>query len=332
MNKADVNRRVLAIQAKKKRHKNNKKRGKQNGQEQQSNPGQNLIPNSQSNRSSENLQAPDNANNSHADAPISAAFRKVDATATASTSSGGSGGTPEQYQPSQSQSQTQSLSQSQVQVKSKSKSSNSQKEHLQQQQQQAPRSSSNESYESEMNSENEEQELKEDYCKGGYHPVNIGDLFQGKAPVSPFCMLAPPTYWHFPTRPDPKPKKPPTTTGCQRRTAQINRTHSGWFSRPPPPPFRARVVFVEARGRRRLPRVVATTTIATAKRFGGGMSPPNVVANISPELHPSCLHVLSIHFTMPAAGLPLSAFHIHFQALELLAKENPSNRLPAIRE
>lgn len=180
MNKADVNRRVLAIQAKKKRHKNNKKRGKQNGQEQQSNPGQNLIPNSQSNRSSENLQAPDNANNSHADAPISAAFRKVDATATASTSSGGSGGTPEQYQPSQSQSQTQSLSQSQVQVKSKSKSSNSQKEHLQQQQQQAPRSSSNESYESEMNSENEEQELKEDYCKGGYHPVNIGDLFQGR--------------------------------------------------------------------------------------------------------------------------------------------------------
>lgn len=34
--------------------------------------------------------------------------------------------------------------------------------------------------ESEPNSENEEQELKKDYCKGGYHPVNIGDLFQGK--------------------------------------------------------------------------------------------------------------------------------------------------------
>lgn len=33
--------------------------------------------------------------------------------------------------------------------------------------------------ESEVNSENEEQELKKDYRKGGYHPVNIGDLFQG---------------------------------------------------------------------------------------------------------------------------------------------------------
>lgn len=33
--------------------------------------------------------------------------------------------------------------------------------------------------ESEANSENEEQELKKDYRKGGYHPVNIGDLFQG---------------------------------------------------------------------------------------------------------------------------------------------------------
>lgn len=42
-----------------------------------------------------------------------------------------------------------------------------------------PRSSSNDSEESEVNSENDEQELKEDYCKGGYHPVNIGDLFQG---------------------------------------------------------------------------------------------------------------------------------------------------------
>lgn len=40
-------------------------------------------------------------------------------------------------------------------------------------------SSSNESGESELNSEDDEQELKEDYCKGGYHPVNIGDLFQG---------------------------------------------------------------------------------------------------------------------------------------------------------
>ncbi|XP_017061852.1 SRSF protein kinase 3 [Drosophila ficusphila] len=161
MNKSDVNRRVLAIQAKKKRHKNNKKRGKQNGtslQDQSNlNPGQNPNPNAHP----QNSQAPDNANNSHADVTASSAVKKVTATATASTSSGGSGGTPDQYQPPQ------------PQTKPKG---NPQKEQLQQ----PPRSSSNESFESELNSENEEQELKEDYCKGGYHPVNIGDLFQGR--------------------------------------------------------------------------------------------------------------------------------------------------------
>ncbi|XP_039229223.1 SRSF protein kinase 1 [Drosophila yakuba] len=172
MNKADVNRRVLAIQAKKKRHKN-RKRGKQNGTnpQEQSNSGQNPNPNPSSNPnpdpnpepnpSSDNLQAPDNANNSHLNAPVSAAFSKVTATATASTSSGGSAGTPDQYQPSK------------AQAKSKS---GTKKEQLQQ----PPRSSSNESYESEVYSDNDEQELKEDYCKGGYHPVNIGDLFQSR--------------------------------------------------------------------------------------------------------------------------------------------------------
>ncbi|EDW47982.1 SRSF protein kinase 1 [Drosophila sechellia] len=169
MNKADVNRRVLAIQAKKKRHKN-RKRAKQNGTnpQEQSNSSQNQNPkpssnpNPEPNRSSENLQAPDNANNSHLNAPSSDAFSKANATATASTSSGGSAGTPDQYQPPK-----------KTQAKSKP---NTQKEH----QQQPPRSSSNESYESEAFSDNEEQELKEDYCKGGYHPVNIGDLFHDR--------------------------------------------------------------------------------------------------------------------------------------------------------
>ncbi|XP_017078227.1 SRSF protein kinase 3 [Drosophila eugracilis] len=166
MYKADVNRRVLAIQAKKKRHKNNKKRGKQNGTnpQDQSNPGQNTNPNpnpsAQPNRSSENLQAPYNANNSQVDVPISDEFSKVTETATASTSSGGSGGTPYQYQSEKTQN-------------TKSKSSK-------QKEQQPPRSSSNESFTYEVNSEIEDQELKEDYCKGGYHPVNIGDLFQGR--------------------------------------------------------------------------------------------------------------------------------------------------------
>ncbi|KAH8275595.1 hypothetical protein KR026_011334 [Drosophila bipectinata] len=172
--KADVNRRVLTIQAKKKRHKNNKKRGKQNGnasQEQQ--PPQHPNPNPNSGPS-----APDNANNSHvemlhagnagnksnASAKASASFSK--ATGNVSTSSGGSASTTDQYQPPAPPPKANQKQQKQNQQ--------------QQQQQQPPRSSSNDSYESELASENEEQELKEDYCKGGYHPVNIGDLFQGR--------------------------------------------------------------------------------------------------------------------------------------------------------
>ncbi|XP_017148135.2 SRSF protein kinase 3 isoform X2 [Drosophila miranda] len=188
--KADVNRRVLTIQAKKKRHKNNKKRGKQNGVVA-GNPSQEpQQQQQQQNSQTENCAtaaAPENANNSPskpevhpsgsvgiAPAAVPTSFSKATATAT-STSSGGSGSTPEtsnHYQPP---------SQLQSQMQSQSKSNhNQQQQQKQQQQQQPPRSSSNESYESELNSENEEQELKEDYCKGGYHPVNIGDLFQGR--------------------------------------------------------------------------------------------------------------------------------------------------------
>ncbi|KAH8297040.1 hypothetical protein KR044_003879 [Drosophila immigrans] len=175
--KADVNRRVLAIQAKKKRHKNNKKRGKQNGAAAPVVDGQQQHqqqPQQQQHRSVDNCPAsapaPENANNSHIEGTNKlqlhansnsgagdAGNSKVAGSlsnATASTSSGGSDNT----------------SDAQSQSKMKNNIYN----------QQPPRSSSNESDESEMNSENEEQELKEDYCKGGYHPVNIGDLFQGR--------------------------------------------------------------------------------------------------------------------------------------------------------
>lgn len=177
--KADVNRRVLAIQAKKKRHKNNKKRGKQNGnasQEQSSHPNPNQSPNL--NRSSENLQAPDNANNSHAEMPLTGSAAASFSKATAVTASTSSGSTPEQYQQQGTAGKSKNNQQKDQQHQQQQKEQHN-KEHLQQ----PPRSSSNDSYESDLNSENEEQELKEDYCKGGYHPVNIGDLFQGKAPV-----------------------------------------------------------------------------------------------------------------------------------------------------
>ncbi|EDW01828.1 SRSF protein kinase 1 [Drosophila grimshawi] len=178
--KADVNRRVLAIQAKKKRHKNNKKRGKQNGatapvqenQQQQEQQQQQQL--SQQNRSSDISEqlpastsaaaAPENAKNNqiiegasqfqlHVDGAVNSKSAIASFShANVSTSSGSVGNT-----------NSQSLTM-------KNNMNN----------QQPVRSSSNESDESEMNSENEEQELQEDYCKGGYHPVNIGDLFNGR--------------------------------------------------------------------------------------------------------------------------------------------------------
>ncbi|XP_043866436.1 SRSF protein kinase 1 isoform X1 [Drosophila mojavensis] len=191
--KADVNRRVLAIQAKKKRHRNNKKRGKQNGangapvqenQQQQQQPQQqhHQQPLQQQQEQPEQqqyeepeTQAPENANNSHiegaskfelhvgnASGAINSKSTASFSNATASTSSGGSANTPD------------------AQSKSKSQNNMQHSQSQSQQYQQQARSSSNESDESELVSENEEQELKEDYCKGGYHPVNIGDLFQGR--------------------------------------------------------------------------------------------------------------------------------------------------------
>lgn len=48
-------------------------------------------------------------------------------------------------------------------------------------------SSSNETIEDDdelYSSEDEEQEDSSDYCKGGYHPVKIGDLFQNRYHVT----------------------------------------------------------------------------------------------------------------------------------------------------
>lgn len=103
--KLDVNRRVLAIQAKKKRHKPGKKKGKNGETEQQ------------------------NGNNGQG------------ASSTGTRSAGA-----QRFEPSH--------------------------------------SSSNETIEDTgepYSSDEEEQEDSTDYRKGGYHPVKIGDLFQGKS-------------------------------------------------------------------------------------------------------------------------------------------------------
>lgn len=189
--KADVNRRVLAIQAKKKRHKPNKKKGKPNG----------IVGGDKTNTPG----APGNSNNSgnggggselDGSAPNSPQSPQTPVVeALQNNSSGAASGEKNKSMagskaPSSgagsSVASTTTLEQMNSQLMStlanKSTNNSYDKKFSDNNKdfQYPPRSSSNESDESELNSENDEQEPKEDYCKGGYHPVNIGDLFQGR--------------------------------------------------------------------------------------------------------------------------------------------------------
>lgn len=242
-NKADVNRRVLAIQAKKKRHKPNKKRGKANGNaggggqqnevnDATSSPSDVAINNHLLLDDSTDMKSP----NSVPD--VCGISSKISKSFFAAPSSSGSnslaGNTPitgssntldestyiggtnlsssakkcstyihpnvvsnEEYMAPEGFLEQHHLNHDDYMhyhqqqhyvdpiyhaeyVKKQQLLQQQQQQQQQEQYQYPPRSSSNDSEESELNSENEEQELKEDYCKGGYHPVNIGDLFQGK--------------------------------------------------------------------------------------------------------------------------------------------------------
>ncbi|XP_075166881.1 SRSF protein kinase 3-like [Haematobia irritans] len=247
-NKADVNRRVLTIQAKKKRHKPNKKRGKANGNSgcgQQQHMSQNEINDANPTPSdviNNHLQDDTNDLKSPSAMPdVCGISPKISKSFCAAPSSSGSnslaGNTPitgssntldesttyivgtstsankssafihptevpnDEYLPQENylENSNDYLMYCQVEQyfndpiyqahymkeQQRLRQEREQQQEAQQQQQQQiyqypPRSSSNDSEESELNSENEEQELKEDYCKGGYHPVNIGDLFQGR--------------------------------------------------------------------------------------------------------------------------------------------------------
>ncbi|XP_055371660.1 SRSF protein kinase 3 [Condylostylus longicornis] len=182
--KADVNRRVLAIQAKKKRHKPNKKKGKPNGVNNTSANANAQVGGSGNNSSQtgalpttsiESIQQPSQQLQQQpqtAQQPGNGGKNKINANKTNSFSAGlGSAGLVTNLQnsfdvncPAPPPPPT---------IMHKDQYSNKKYNN-------PPRSSSNDSEESELNSEDEEQELKEDYCKGGYHPVNIGDLFQNR--------------------------------------------------------------------------------------------------------------------------------------------------------
>ncbi|XP_037044082.1 SRSF protein kinase 3 [Bradysia coprophila] len=145
--KQDINRRVFAIQAKKKRHKANKKKGK----------GQNIANNSNTTVTTENINdiTDSNIDNFTAPTPV-----RQNAT---------SGDSPSRIAlPIVNRDAAITSPQD---VKSLGPSN----------------SSSNETigdHDDAYTSEEEEQENREDYCKGGYHPVKIGDLFLNRYHVT----------------------------------------------------------------------------------------------------------------------------------------------------
>lgn len=143
--KQDINRRVFAIQAKKKRHKANKKKGK----------GQNIPNNSNTTVTTENINditesnidfliAPIRQNATSVESPSPIALPIVNRDAAISSTQD---------------------------VKSLGPSNSSSNETI---------GDHDEAY----TSEEEEQENREDYCKGGYHPVKIGDLFLNRYHVT----------------------------------------------------------------------------------------------------------------------------------------------------
>lgn len=125
--KTDVNRRVLAIQAKKKRHKPSKRKGKAN---------------SQGDQDAQSSKGP----RSGQEAAAATVFEYSDSSRMMRVLTGDNGTRPEPCH-----------------------------------------SSSNETIEDDdevFSSEDEEQEDSSDYCKGGYHPVKIGDLFLNRYHVT----------------------------------------------------------------------------------------------------------------------------------------------------
>lgn len=129
--KQDINRTVFAIQARKKRHKANKKKGK----------GQNIPNNSNTTVTTENINDITDSNIDNFTAPTTVRNESPNRIAAITS--------PQDVKSSH--------------------------------------SSSNETigdHDEAYTSEEEEQENREDYCKGGYHPVKIGDLFLNRYHVT----------------------------------------------------------------------------------------------------------------------------------------------------
>lgn len=158
--KQDINRRVLAIQAKKKRHKTNKKKGKGGQQQQQQQQSTNSVPLGNINQTTSVAQSPsDNCNDN--------ALIKDDQNVNIVVPP-----PPLQRTPINRDAITTTTTTNQD-VKSLDPSNSSSNETI-------GGGDNDEAF----TSEDEEQESREDYCKGGYHPVKIGDLFLNRYHVT----------------------------------------------------------------------------------------------------------------------------------------------------
>lgn len=158
MSTKDINRRVMAIQAKKKRHKSNKKNGKLNA---------NLLTTSDNNSSktvNTTIRSNRNANQQQNNTTSTAT------TTTTITTASNISATSNTTAPStitNNVSLTNQIPENMYLDPSNSSSNETSADH-------------DETY----TSEDEEQESREDYCKGGYHPVKIGDLFLNRYHVT----------------------------------------------------------------------------------------------------------------------------------------------------
>lgn len=186
--KKDINRRVQVIQAKKKRHKANKKKGRTttatNGPNATSGTAVNALSPVVEN---ENFLFDPDGKNSNADDSIDNTNTTAAATTTTSTTTSATTTTKNANNILNS---IQDMNSAQYKEITYSTVNHHQGPQLQQPEIKSldpSNSSSNETigeHEDLYTSEDEEQENREDYCKGGYHPVKIGDLFLNRYHVT----------------------------------------------------------------------------------------------------------------------------------------------------
>lgn len=192
--KKDINRRVQVIQAKKKRHKANKKKGRTttapNGPVVASNATSGIAVTALSPVvENENFMFdPDGKNNSADDSIDNTTTTNATTTTTTTTSVAAAAATTKNA--NNILNSIQDINSAHCKEITYSTVNHHQGPQLQQPEIKSldpSNSSSNETigeHEDLYTSEDEEQENREDYCKGGYHPVKIGDLFLNRYHVT----------------------------------------------------------------------------------------------------------------------------------------------------